>query len=342
MKIYPAVLSFLALSAALRSESGRDWRAYLGDEGRSHYSTLAQIDAQNVQRLAPAWTFRTGEARPDLRSEMQCNPLVIDGVMFATTPSARVVALDAATGRELWRFDAQADAAARPDGRPKAELSTNRNRGVTYWANGDDRRILHTAGHFLFALDARTGRPIATFGEGGRVDFNQGLGRDPARMSLHSSTTPGALFENLFVLSIRTNEGPGPSAPGHIRAFDVRTGQVAWMFHTIPQPGEFGYETWPPDAWKFAGGANCWGGMAVDAERGLLFVPTGSPTYDFWGGNRPGQNLFGNSLICLDARTGRRVWHFQTTHHDVWDRDLPAPPNLLTVRRGGKNIPAVA
>lgn len=341
-RIMASVLSLLALATTGRGASGGDWRSYLGDEGRSHYSTLAQINPENVRRLAPIWTFRTGEARPDLRSEMQCNPLVVDGVMYATTPSARLVALDAATGRELWRFDAQADAAAREDGRPKGELSTNRNRGVTYWANGDDRRILHSAGHFLFALDARTGRPIATFGDRGRVDFNAGLGRDPTKMSLHSSTTPGALFENLFILSIRTNEGPGPSAPGHIRAFDVRTGQVAWIFHTIPQPGEFGYETWPPDAWKFAGGANCWGGMAVDAERGLVFVPTGSPTYDFWGGNRAGQNLFGNSLICLEARTGRRVWHFQMTHHDIWDRDLPAPPNLLTVRRDGKNIPAVA
>jgi quinoprotein glucose dehydrogenase len=273
---------------------------------------------------------------------MQCNPLVVNGVMYATLPGAKLIALDAATGRELWRFDAQADATARNDPRPKSEFLTNRNRGVTYWADGDDRRILHSAGHFLFAIDARNGRVVPTFGDRGRVDFNEGLGRDPARMALHSSTTPGALFENLFVLSIRTNEGPGPSAPGHIRAFDVRTGKVVWTFRTIPHPGEFGHETWPADAWKFAGGANCWAGMAVDQERALLFVPTGSPTYDYWGGNRAGENLFANTLLCLDARTGRRKWHFQITRHDIWDRDLPAPPNLVTLRRDGKAIPAVA
>ena len=352
---------FLTPSCPLTA-AGPEWPAYLGDEARSHYSPLDQINPQNVATLAPAWTFRDGSVGPNDRAEMQCNPLMVGGVLYITLPGATLVALDAATGVEKWRFDPISDDAGRglptPPGDqsnpraaagsgdpalqrggrpPRGELTTNRNRGVAYWASGDDRRILHSAGHYLFAIDARTGRPIAEFGDRGRLDFNQGLGRDPARMSLHSATTPGAIFENLFFLSIRTNEGPGPSAPGHIRAFDVRTGKVVWTFHTIPQPGEFGYDTWPPEAWKYAGGTNCWAGMAVDAERALLFVPTGSPTFDFWGGNRVGQNLFGNSLICLDARTGRRKWHFQFVHHDIWDRDLPAPPNLVTIRRPRTN-----
>jgi len=326
----------------LGAAPSHDWPVYLGDEARNHYSPLAQIHTGNVHELKLAWTYRAGEIEPGERTEMQCNPLVVAGVLYATLPGAKVVALAAATGRPIWRFDPVADAAARREQRPRSEFVTNRNRGVVYWASGDDRRLLHTAGHFLYALDAMTGRPIPSFGEGGRVDFNLGLGRDPAKMALHSSTTPGARFEHLLFLPIRTNEGPGPSAPGHIRAFDVRTGEVVWTFRTIPQPGEFGYDTWPPEAWRYAGGANCWAGMAVDAERGLLFVPTGSPTYDYWGGNRPGQNLFGNSLICLEARTGRRRWHFQIIHHDIWDRDLPAPPNLLTVRHVGREIPAVA
>jgi quinoprotein glucose dehydrogenase len=336
------VVVALRPSTSVAAVAGEDWPAYLGGEDRSHYSALTQINTTNVQQLVPAWTYRAGEIGANQRSEMQCNPLVIDGVMYATLPGAKLIALDAITGHELWRFDATLDATARGDTRPKSEFLTNRSRGVTIWTDASEQRILHSAGHFLFAIDAKNGRVIPSFGDGGRIDFNHGLDRDPSRMALHSSTTPGAVFENLFFLSIRTNEGPGPSAPGHIRAFDVKTGKVVWTFRTIPHPGEFGYDTWPADAWKFAGGANCWAGMAVDAERGLLFVPTGSPTYDYWGGNRAGQNLFANSLLCLDARTGKRKWHFQMTHHDIWDRDLPAPPNLVTLRRDGKEIPAVA
>ncbi len=241
-------LAFSLASVGCARGADRDWSSYLGGEDRSHYSTLSQITTANVHQLTPAWTYRAGELGTNPRSEMQCNPLVIDGVMYATLPGAKVIALDAATGRELWRFDAQQDAAQRKDARPKSEFVTNRNRGVTFWQRGDARRILHSAGHFLYALDPADGRPIPTFGDQGRIDFNEGLGRDPARMALHSSTTPGALFEDLFILSIRTNEGPQPSAPGHVRAFDVRTGKVVWTFRTIPHPGEFGHETWPPDA----------------------------------------------------------------------------------------------
>ena len=324
------------------SAADTNWSSYLGSEERSHYSTLAQINATNVHQLKLAWTFRAGEVQPDTRSEMQCNPLVVDGVLYATLPGAALIALDAATGVERWRFDARHDADQRKDSRPRSEFATNRSRGLAYWAKGDERRILHSAGHFLYAIDPGSGRLISSFGDQGRIDFNLGLDRDPTKMALHSSTTPGALFEDLYILSIRTNEGPQPSAPGHIRAFNVRTGKVVWTFRTIPHPGEFGYETWPPEAWKYAGGANCWAGMTVDVARSLVFVPTGSPTYDFWGGNRHGDNLFGNTLLCLDARTGKRKWHFQITRHDIWDRDLPAPPNLVTLRRNGREIPAVA
>ena len=251
-----AVAFLLGAIASDAFAAAADWPSYLGDEGRSHYSPLAQINVENVHALTPAWTFRAGQVGANPRSEMQCNPLVVDGVLFATLPGATLIALDAATGRERWRFDPVADAAARGDRRPRGEFTTNRNRGMTYWRDAAQRaepRLLHSAGHFLFALDPRTGKPLAEFGDGGRVDFNQGLGRDPTRMALHSATTPGAIFENLYFLSIRTNEGPGPSAPGYVRAFDVRTGKVMWTFHTIPQPGEFGDDTWPANAWKFAG-----------------------------------------------------------------------------------------
>lgn len=339
---WSALFGVALLAIAAPAQPAADWPAYLGDEARSHYSTLAQINTANVRELTVAWTYRAGAIRPGERSEIECSPLVIGGVIYATLPGATLIALDAATGKERWRFDPVTVATARGDNRPKSELTTNRSRGVAHWTNGRERRLLHSAGHFLFAIDPDTGKPIPTFGDGGRVDFNLGLDRDPTKMSLHSSTTPGSVFEDLYILPIRTNEGPGPSAPGHVRAFDVRTGRVVWTFRTIPHPGEFGYETWPPDAWKYAGGTNCWAGMALDVQRGLLFVPTGSPTYDFWAGNRVGQNLFGNTLLCLDVRTGQRKWHFQITHHDIWDRDLPAPPNLLTLRRDGKEIPAVA
>lgn len=316
-----------------------DWPSYLGDDARSHYSSLTQINRENVQRLEVAWTYSAGEKREGGRSQMQCNPLVIDGVLYGTTPFVNLIALDAASGRELWRFDPEAEASAR-QGQP-ARLARGVNRGVSYWAKGPDRRILFTAGHYLYAVDAGTGLPVPSFGDRGRVDFKQGLGRDTRALAL-SSTSPGAIFEDLYILTVRCADTPGPAAPGHIRAFDIRSGEQVWIFHTIPQPGEIGHDTWPEDAWKYAGGANNWAGLSVDHKRGLLYVPTGSPTYDYWGGNRPGENLFSNSLLCLDARTGRRVWHYQVVRHDLWDRDLPAPPNLLTIRRDGIEIPAVA
>jgi quinoprotein glucose dehydrogenase len=349
-RIWPpcgAVLLWLALGTAApavraadipatgSAPAEREWRTHGGNPGHTQYSPLDQIDTTNVHRLRVAWTYHAGDARADGRSQIQCNPIVVDGVLYATTPRVHTVALDAATGGEIWRFDPYAVGAE-----PLPEW-LGVNRGVAYWGAGEDRRILVTAGHRLYALDARTGRPVSTFGEGGAVDLREGLGRDPAGLSV-VSTTPGAIYRDLLILGSRVPEGPGPSAPGHIRAYDVRTGAIRWTFRTIPHPGEPGYDTWPEDAWKDAGGANAWSGISVDNDRGLVFVPTGSPSFDFWGGDRHGANLFGNCLLALRAATGERVWHFQTVHHDLWDRDLPQAPVLVTVRRDGRKVDAVA
>jgi len=306
--------------------AGRDWAAYLGDKGASHYSTLAEITPANVPSLEVAWTWRAGDAREN-KTQIQCNPLIIDGILYATTPQLRVAALDAATGRELWRFE-PVDA-------------TGVNRGLATWSEGGDRRILFSAGKWLHALDARTGKLIPGFGVAGRVDLAEGLGRDVTGLAIQANT-PGVVYRDLIIMGMRVGEGPAPAAPGHIRAFDVRTGKQVWRFHTIPQPGEPGYETWPADAWTRTGGANVWAGMTVDEERGLVFCPVGSAAFDFWGGDRIGDNLYSNCLVALDAATGRRVWHFQFVRHDIWDRDPPAPPTLVTIRREGRDVPAVA
>ena len=308
-----------------------DWASYLGGPDRNHFSSLTQITPSNVARLEQVWEFRTGDA--SARSQIQCNPIVIDGVLYASSPQSKVFALDGSTGRSLWTFDpVEGRGAIGPIGI---------NRGVSYWQDGRDRRILFTAGFYLYALHAETGEPVSEFGDEGRVDLRQGLGRDIGDLYL-ISTSPGAIFRNLLILGSRVGEGPGPAAPGYIRAFDVRTGKQVWTFHTIPRPGEFGYETWPEDAWNRIGGANCWAGMSVDRDRGVVYVPTGSPSFDFWGGNRLGANLFANCLLALDAVTGKRLWHYQFVHHDLWDRDLPAPPNLVTLRIEGERIDAVA
>ncbi len=320
-------LAVLAVCCVAQLSAGnRNWPAYLGDKAASHYSTLGQITPENVGRLELAWTYHGGEARPDT-SQIQCNPLVIDGVIYATTAALKVVAIEAATGRELWRF-----APAEPNGV---------NRGLSWWADGDDKRILFGTGHWLHALDARTGKLIDSFGDHGRVDLSVGLGRDVTGLAIQANT-PGAVYHDLIIMGMRLGEGPAPAAPGHIRAYNIRTGQIAWTFHTIPWPGEPGYETWPADAWQRVGGVNVWTGMTVDEERGIVFCPVGSAAFDFWGGDRVGDNLYADCLLALDAATGKKKWHYQYTRHDVWDRDPPSPPVLLTVTHDGKKIPAVA
>ena len=302
-----------------------DWPEYLGGPGRNSFSPLAQITPANVARLRVAWEFASGDA-----GQTQCNAIVVGDVLFGTTATNHVFALEAATGRELWRYV-----------EPGHEFGGNQ-RGVSHWAAGDDRRVLFNINEWLYAVDARTGKKIATFGDGGRVSLKLGLG-ERAQDKWVTCSSPGTVFENLIIMPTRVGE-LGDAAPGHVQAFDVRTGRLAWTFRTIPGPGEFGYETWPPDAHRNVdtGGANCWAGMAIDRARGIVFVPTGSAAPDFWGGARRGDNLFANCLLALDARTGRRLWHFQFVHHDIWDRDLPAPPTLLSVTHGGKKIDAVA
>lgn len=312
--------------------AGMDWPVYLGDAASSQYSRLTQLQPGNVSRLEVAWTYRAGGADPNHRSQIQCNPLVIGGILYGTSPDLCLFALDAATGRELWRFDPVADA-----GLPKSGV----NRGLVHWSEGNDRRLFYANDHYLHAIDPGTGRRISGFGRDGSVDLKESLGREEGGLSVQANT-PGALYGDLLILGMRVGEGPAPAAPGHVRAYDVRTGAIVWRFHTIPQPGELGYDTWPPDAWTHIGGANVWAGFALDAARGLVFCPTGSAVFDFWGGNRIGENLFANCLVALEAATGRRVWHYQMVRHDLWDRDLPAPPNLVTIERDGRRIAAVA
>ena len=326
------VLSSLAGVKAAPDAPDVSWRHHGGDSGHTQYSPLRQIDTTNVGRLKVAWTYRTGDS--DNRSQIQCNPIVVDGVLYASSPQTRVFALEAATGKALWTFDPVAESGV--------ELrSLGVNRGVVYWEDGGERRVLFTAGQRLFALDARTGKPIPSFGTKGLVDLTLGLDRDVQGLSVRS-TTPGALYKDLLILGTSVAEGPGPSAPGHIRAYDVRTGRIRWIFHTIPHPGEPGHETWPEDAWKRVGGANSWSGISVDEARGLVFIPTGSAAFDFWGGDRKGANLYANCVLVLKAATGQRVWHHQVVRHDVWDRDLPAAPVLATLRHDGRRVDVVA
>ncbi len=303
-----------------------DWPVYGGNTDHTHYSTLGQITPANVGTLQVAWTYDTHDAFKG--SEMQANPVVVDGVLYATTPKMHVFALEAATGRELWRFDPN-------NGQPPA--SRFRHRGVV--VTGD--RVLFNYRYKLFAISRTTGRPMPGFGgDSGWVDLREGLGR-PAKEISVSASTPGVVFGDLLIMGSTVPEQL-PSAPGDIRAFDVKTGALRWSFHTIPHPGEPGYETWPPDAWKVAGGANAWSGVTIDATRGMVFAATGSASYDFYGANRHGDNLYANSVIALDARTGRHVWHYQVLKHDLWDRDLPAAPMLVTVKRDGRAVDAVA
>ncbi len=323
----PVAVALLAL-AALAScgpPADIDWPVYGGDDGHTHYTTLDQISPANVARLQIAWTFDTGDAFDG--SEMQANPIVVDGVLYATTPKLQVFALDAATGQQIWRFD--------PTG-GEGPTSRIRHRGVV--VTGD--RVLFNYRNRLYALDRATGRPIPTFGHDGQVDLREGLGRPVEGLSV-SASSPGVVFEDLLILGSSVPESL-PSAPGDIRAYDVKTGALRWSFHTIPHPGEPGYDTWPPDAWQVAGGANAWSGVTLDRERGMVFAATGSASYDFYGANRAGDDLFANSVLALDARTGERIWHYQALHHDLWDRDFPAAPVLVTVTHDGHAVDAVA
>jgi quinoprotein glucose dehydrogenase len=308
----------------------RTWAYYKGDESSSSYSPLDEINVSNVRQLKNAWTFQMNDLAPGEEPvSSQCNPIIVDGVMYANSAKQTVYAIDAATGKQIWSCKTL------DDGVPSAA-----SRGVTYWEDGEDKRILYSSGNSLLAIDARTGQIIPSFGNNGRVNLNEGMRDDPAKISITLSS-PGRIYKDLIIIGARTPDLYG-APPGYVRAYDCKTGKLAWTFHTIPHPGEPGYETWPPDAYKYAGGVNCWAGLSVDSKRGMVFLALGSPSYDYYGADRKGENLYGNCVLALDAATGHYKWHFQTVHHDLWDYDLASPPNLVTVNQDGKQIDAVA
>ena len=318
--------AMLALAAApfLLAGADTEWPVN-GGPYNIRYTELSQITPANVAKLQVEWTWDAHEAFKD--SEMQSNPIVVDGLLYVTTPKMHVVALDARTGREVWNFDAS---------RGEPIQRRFRHRGVTLYKD----RVFATYRHLLWALDRKTGKPIQAFGDDGRIDLRKGLNRPYETLSV-SASSPGVIFEDMIVIGSTVPETL-PGAPGDIRAFDANTGKMRWTFHTIPHPGEFGYDTWPPDAWKISGGANAWAGLSVDPKLGMIFAATGSASFDFYGANRHGDNLFADCVIALDARTGKRIWHFQGVKHDLWDLDFPAAPSLVTVNRNGKPVEAVA
>ncbi|HLK59949.1 MAG TPA: PQQ-binding-like beta-propeller repeat protein [Chthonomonadaceae bacterium] len=309
--------------ARQQPESQTDWASYGGVPDGIRYSSLTQINRANVSQLQVAWTYDPDEGP----GGTQCQPLVVGGVLYGVTPHHNVVALNAATGDVIWKFES-------------GIIGRGPNRGLSYWTDGSERRIFAAVTQYVYALDAATGKPILSFGMNGRIDLREDVGRDPAKQSI-ILTTPGVVYKDLLIVGGRVSEAL-PCTPGDIRAYDVHTGKMRWSFHTIPHPGEFGYKTWPRLSWKVNGSANNWAGMTVDAARGLVFAPTGSAAADFYGADRVGDDLFADTMLALDANTGKRVWHFQVVKHDIWDRDLPAPPALVRVKRGRRWIDAVA
>lgn len=310
----------VAVAGLFSCAQKKDWPVYRGDKASTGYSSLSQINTSNVGQLEVAWIYHTGDAQAGNRSTMQCNPIVVNNHMYVTSPQLVVLALDPITGKELWRFDPFAGTTA-----------TGVNRGVTYWQdNKGDKRIFFTAANWLYALHADNGLPVQSFGNQGRVDLRAGLDRAPEHLSVWA-TSPGIVYHNLLIQGSSVEEGYDAS-PGFVRAFNTYSGAIEWTFKTIPPPGEYGFDTWNKDAYLHAGGTNAWAGLSLDEVNGLVYLPLGSPAFDFYGGNRRGQNLFGNCLVALDAATGKRKWHYQLVHHDLWDYDLPAPPTLVTLR----------
>jgi len=322
--VRPAVHILLGatLAASACFAQNTDWPVYNGGADGDHYSRLTQINRANVHSLSVAWQFNTGE-----KGMIETNPLIVGGTLYAYTPTQKVVALDAATGKLKWKFDSGIH-------------GTQPARGVAYWTDGKQSRIFAGVMNFVYCLDADTGQPITSFGEEGRIDLRKDLRGDFEVQSI-ALTTPGIIYKDLIIVGGRNPE-THPAPPGYVRAYDVHRGKLRWSFHTIPLPGEPGYETWPPDAWKTAGAANNWAGMALDAERGIVYAPTGSAVFDFYGGDRVGDDLYADTLLALDANTGKRLWYFQGVHHDVWDRDFPSAPALFTVMHNGKRVEALA
>lgn len=310
----------------------KTWSHYLGDPERTHFSTLDQITTKNVHELEVAWQYNSGGTSENRKSQIQTNPLIIDSLLYGVNAANILFAINAETGEEQWQFNPVID----------DQTGLGLSRGLMHWQSDNETssRIFFTSSYNLYAVQPKTGKLISDFGIDGKVDLRLGLNRDHEKSPV-VATTPGVIYKNLYIMGFRTSESPG-AAPGYIRAYNVISGKTEWTFHTIPLPNEFGYDTWPKEAYKKIGGANNWAGMALDEERAIVFVPTGSAAFDWYGGDRIGDNLFANSLLALNAQTGERIWHFQFVRHDIWDRDLPAPPNLLEVERNGKRIPAVA
>ncbi|HKX00442.1 MAG TPA: pyrroloquinoline quinone-dependent dehydrogenase [Bryobacteraceae bacterium] len=316
----------------------QDWPVYGGDAGNTRYSSLKQINRSNVTKLKVAWTYHTGDvsdgSKYPVRSAFEATPLMVDGVMYVTTAFSRLIALEPETGKELWGFD------------PKIAMDEPRNlfinRGAAYWTDGKARRVfVGTLDGRLVSIDAKSGKPDEAFGNASVVDLRPGVA-DQFPNREYGMTSPPAIYKNLIICGSLTADGTPEGPLGDVRAFDAGTGKLVWTFHTVARPGEFGNETWHDESWKNRAAANAWSILTVDAERGIVFLPLTSPATDYYGGDRKGQGLFGDALVALDATTGKRLWHFQTVHHNLWDYDIPAPPNLVTVERGGKAVAAVA
>lgn len=323
-----ALLPLLACAGCKdRDTTDNGWPAYAGGNEGIRYADATQINKDNVGKLKTAWVYDTGDHLE--KSQIQCNPIIIDNVLYGVTPNMSLFAVDAATGRQRWKF------------KPLHPAARGVIRGVAYWQDGDDRRILYSVGPYMYAVNTLDGKVVKGFGKGGFIDLRDDLDGNYAN-TFAAGNAPGIVYKNIIITSMRVSEG-GDAAPGHVRGFDVRTGKRLWIFHTIPQPGERGYDTWKDkNAWKHTGGANNWAGMALDVKRGVVFVSTGSATPDFYGASRLGSDLFANCIIALDAQTGKYIWHYQVVHHDLWDRDLPANPNLITIKHNGQMIEAVA
>jgi quinoprotein glucose dehydrogenase len=322
-------MSFAGCKKEIDDDSYRSWAHYNGDKMGTKYSALDEINKLTVKNLKLAWKFESEELSKSPWSKIECNPLILHDIIYLVSPSLAVIALDAKSGSEIWRYDTD-----------PTKKTLGLNRGLAYWSNGDTIRLFFSKGNDLYCLDAEQGQLITRFGNEGKINLKEGLNRDADNRN--KSTTPGVIFKDLYILGSTVGEGPGPAAPGYIRAFDVRTGATVWTFHTIPLPGEPGYETWSPESWKNSGGANSWSGIVLDEQRGAIYCGTGSAAYDHWGGDRIGQNLYANCVLALDAASGKKIWHYQVVHHDIWDYDIPCAPNLVQVKKEGKLIDAVA
>jgi glucose dehydrogenase len=311
------------LSSGSASSDPSGWSVYNGGVTQDHYFPQTQINRHNVKNLKLAWSYEVGEI-----GWLETNPLIADGIVYGTTAKEKILALDAGSGHLLWKFDSGID-------------GQQPIRGLSLWKHGTESRLFVGIMNYLYALDPKTGKPIESFAENGRIDLRKELGEGEYQNQSIVLTSPGIVYRDMIIVGGRNPETP-PAPPGDIRAFDVHTGKLLWRFRTIPHPGEPGYQTWPKDAWQTAGAANNWAGMSLDEKHGIVYVPTGSAVPDFYGGNRVGDDLFADTLLALDASTGKLLWHFQGVHHDLWDRDFPAPPALVTVKRDGRMVDAVA